>query len=202
MIFTLNKKEKKMKKIQFLIILCFVGIVQTVTAQSDSLVHNTNIKREKFRLAVVESNSIDNELKAGILKKDQLQLLLSHDQFRAYKHARRCYHASIPLLSLSACGIAVTCMYLGIGIHDIRHRTLTQRLNHQGGLAFAVSFIFFTAGTLPYLISGVTLIVYSKKKLDNIAESYNKQYHSSFYHSNIRMNFGFTQNGIGLKLTF
>ena len=62
--------------------------------------------------------------------------------------------------------------------------------------------MFFAAGTLPFLISGVTLIVYSVKKIDTITKDYNRRHHSSFFQSDIQINFGFTPNGIGMRLSF
>ena len=178
-----------------LALLLFIGIVN---AQSDSLILQSEMKREKFRLAIVESNSLGNEFKQTALKKDQLQLLLSEKQFSTYNHAHRCYHASIPLLSLAACGLVGTTVALGFGIFGANQYN-PDRPTMNLGMPFA---IFFAAGTLSFLISGVTLIIHSVKKMNRIAEDYNIQHYSSFYQSNIQLNFGFTTNGIGMKLNF
>jgi hypothetical protein len=176
------------------LLLLFVGIAN---AQSNNLARQSEMKREKFRLVIVETNNINNEVEQTILNKEQLQLLLLDNQFNTYNHARRCYHASIPLLSLSACGLVGTTVALGFGIFG--HHYDPDRPTMNFGIPFA---IFFAAGTLPFLISGVTLIIHSTKKLNRIAEDYNIQHYSSFYKSNIQINFGFTSNGIGMKLSF
>jgi hypothetical protein len=191
-----------MKKIRYLLVLCFIAILflfaGITNAQSNSLVQQSDMKREKFRLAIVETNGINNGVEQTVLKKEQLQLLLSDNQFNNYKRARRCYHASIPLLSLSACGLVGTTVALGFGIFGGHHYD-PDRPTMNLGLPFAM---FFAAGTLPFLIPGVILITHSTKKLNRIAENYNIQHYSSFYQSNIQINFSFTSNGIRMRLSF
>jgi hypothetical protein len=192
-----------MKKIILYLTAIFLLLVKMANAQSNSLVQQSEMKREKFRLAIVESNGLDNKFKQTALKKYQLQLLFSEKQFSTYNHARSCYHASIPLLSLAACGVAGTGLFLGVNIHDIIHHP--NRYQDRDGDPIALRFAFAWscfAVTSLFLIPGLTLIIYSAKKLNRIVENYNTQHYSSFYQSNIQINFGFTTNGIGMKLTF
>jgi len=165
-------------------------LIMEVNAQSDSCVQNSNLKREKLRLTFDMPNAIDNAVKSPILEKDQLHSLLSDKQFKSYIHARRCYVASIPLLSVAAGYITVGCLFLAIW-HDFIGSPF---LNTVSYISFGVAFTF--------LIPGVTLIVHSAKKLDSITKDYNNQHYSSNYQKNIQLNFGLTQNGIGLKLNF
>ena len=159
-------------------------VFQNVTnAQSDICVQNSNLKREKFRLSFDTPNS-------SVLKKEELRLLLSENQFKTYNHARRCYVASIPLLSLSACCITAGSILLVAGLR-----------NNWGGILLEASYAAF-GEALVFLVSGAILITHSAKKLNQIAENYNNQPYTSHYQRNIQLNFGFTQNGIGLNLSF
>jgi hypothetical protein len=84
-----------------------------------------------------------------------------------------------------------------MGIVDFYHSTSDDHAH----LALPFSGILFAA-TLPFLVSGVTLIVYSAKKMDTIANDYNRQHKLSSSHCNVQIKLGFTPNEIGMKLTF
>ena len=191
----------KMKKLRFLVIvyaLCIGGITY---AQNDNLIQYHELERKKFKLAIIEFDRVENQIKQTVLEKEQLQTLLSEGQFSTYNHARRCYHASIPLLSLAACGIVTTTIYFGFWV-DSKFHPEKYRFPNGKSYLMGLPVIIFGVATLPFLISGTTLIVYSAKKLDRIAKNYNKLHNSSFYQSNIQLNFGITPNGIGMKINF
>ena len=167
-----------MKNHKFLLFFSILLVIGVANAQSetDSCTQYSPLKREKFRLAVDMPNG-------SVLKKDELKFMLSNDQFRAYNHARRCYIASISLLSVSSffsLGIILGIIDGGIG----------------GGVVAAISF----APMIACFIPGLVLINYSSEKLNRIAKDYNSQYKLSY--QPVKLHFGFVGNGIGLKLTF
>ena len=173
-----------MKKL-FILILPIALIMGVANAQTDSSVQNANLKRENFRLAFDTPNS-------SVLKKEELKILLSDKQFSTYNHARSCYIASIPLLTVSSVFFTFGSFFLVAGLST---EGLTKAIAMMISIAnFGVTSIF--------LIPGTTLIIYSAKKLNNIAEDYNNQRLSSYYQRNVQLNFGFTQNGICFKLNF
>jgi len=173
-----------MKKL-FILILPIALIMGVANAQTDSSVRNANLKRENFRLAFDTPNS-------SVLKKEELKILLSNKQFKTYNHARRCYIASIPLLAGGACLTTASAVLLGIDIFC------------YGGADIYIipACALLGYATLFGIIPGIILITHSAKKLNAIALDYNNQRLSSYYQRNIQLNFGFTQNGIGFKLSF
>ena len=140
-------------KNKFLVFGIFCMMAVNLQAQSDSLLQNTDIQRCNFRLAVNYSNGL-----SFYLGKDQLRTMLSDKQFKAYKHARRCFVASIPLLAIGVPSI----IYTGIVYNDER----------QHNYIFNIAGLFLVM-SLPYLISGTTLMIYSANRLNNIAKDYN-----------------------------
>jgi len=170
-----------MKKV-LILILPIALIMGIANAQTDSCVQNANVKREKFRLAFDTPNS-------SVLKKEELKILLSDNQFRTYKHARRCYVASIPLLAGGACLATASGILLSIGLF-------------RGYDQMVAPYVLFGYANLFGIIPGIILITHSAKKLNGIALDYNNQRLSSYYQRNVQLNFGFTQNGIGFKLNF
>jgi len=179
-----------MKK-YLLLIFPIVLIMGAANAQSDTCVQNSNLKREKFRLAFDVPNG-------SVLKKEKLQILLSKDLFKTYNHARRCYIASIPLLAGSACVTTASVILLGMDIFYYSH----YNLNIGDGPYIIPSCALFGYAVLFGIIPGIVLITHSAKKLNRITEDYNNQRYISHYQRNIQLNFGFTQNGIGFKLNF
>jgi hypothetical protein len=177
-----------MKKV-FLLILSIALIMGVANAQSDSCVEYSYLKRMEFRLNGVYKNA-DNVLMRIVLGKKELQPLLSEEQFEDYNIARRCYIASVPLLIseyvVFVAGIWAMLQYDPNAFLDF---------NILVGLAFwGVSFLI----SAPEIAS----ITYSAKEINKIAKDYNNQRYSSYYQRNIQLNFGFTQNGIGFKLSF
>jgi hypothetical protein len=153
-------------------------------AQSDSLLQNSDLKRHNFRLAIDTSNGTndDEEESVIVLKKEQLQTMLSYEQFQSYKMARRCYIASIPLLVYGA-------GYFSASVFMFVYWDYSMAL-----IPFAVSTMF--------LIPGITLIVHSTTRLSNVAEDYNKQRHRSYFQNGLQLNYGFVGNGVGFQLRF
>ena len=174
-----------MKKVIIFAISFLFAFQNDINAQGDSCAADAILKRVKFRLAADTPNSINNVAKQPVLKKEELQLLLSDRQFKAYNHARRCYHASIPLLSI---GAVFYTLGLGMAIPAVI----------SDNLGTALECVFFCSIAYPFLIPGVILISHSAKKLNKIANDYNSRH----YQSNLQIQFGFSGNGIGVKLNF
>ena len=170
---------------------CGVVILLVVSvnlqAQSDSLLLNSDMRRYQSKLAVDVSNK--NEELLRILKKEQLQMMLSDKQFRSYKTAHNCYIASIPMLSL------------GAGFFILGRIMITQ-ISDGFDLGTAIIADIATLAGITFLISGTTLIVCSAVKLNSIAKNYNKQRHSSHFQNGLQLNFGLMDNGIGLRVRF
>ncbi|MCL2132704.1 MAG: hypothetical protein FWH36_09720 [Lentimicrobiaceae bacterium] len=166
-----------MKRAIFFSIILLFAFQNVANAQGDSCAEYSNLKRVKFRLAADVPNGMDNAVK--ILDKEELQLLLSDRQFKTYNHARRCYVASIPLLSLAGVSFALVAVS---GMIDNPFLAIIS--------ACAFSYVF--------LPPGLTLILYSAKKLNKIANDFN----SRNYQSNLQIQCGFVGNGIGIKLNF
>ena len=173
-------------KTRFLLILLILSVIGVTNAQSDSCAEYSNMRRVKFRLAADMPNGMDNAVK--ILDKEELQLLLSDRQFKTYNHARSCYIASIPLLSFSAYLTICGSVILGIGLVQ----------NDSGADLLGVISYFAFGEALLFLIPGTTLIIYSAKKLNKIANDFN----SLHYQSNLQIRCGFVGNGIGIRLCF
>ena len=161
-------------------IFCIVSV--NLYAQSDSLLQNSDMQRHRFKLAMGTT----------ILEKDQLQTMLSSLQFSNYNHTRLCYIASIPLLSVAGYYTACGSIFLGLGW---RGETLGE------GLLVVMSYACF-GYAFACLVPGVTLIVHSAKKMNNIVDDYNKHRQSSYFQNGLQLNYGFVGNGIGLSLRF
>ena len=187
---------------RFLLFVVLSVMSVNLQAQSDSLLQNSDLKRHNFRLAIDTSNGTndDEEESVIVLKKEQLQTMLSYEQFQSYKMARRCYIASIPLLVLSGCGTAITTTFVGMGIYNyfsdgkLGYGSMTVMFYFLAGCTFA--------GTLAPLIPTIVLFVHSAKRLNNIAEDYNKQRHRSYFQNGLQLNYGFVGNGVGFQLRF
>ena len=160
------------------VIVCFMSV--NLHAQSDNLLQNFDLKRHKFRLAIDVPN---NDAGVMPLKKEQLQTVLSYEQFRSYKVARNCYIASIPFLSL---GAGFTALVFVSGMIENYFLAVIS--------GCAVAYI-----CLPV---GIPLIVHSKVRLNRIAKNYNNQRHSSYFQNGLQLNYGFVGNGIGVNLKF
>ena len=183
-----------MKRVIFFSIILLFAFQNVANAQFDSSAAYSNLKRVKFRLAADVPNSIDNAVKK--LYKKQLQQILSEDQFDDYKNVRRCYIASIPLLSITAVCAAWGVFFLVDGI-----ASGIQGGNWNAGFAMELSAVGFLV-SIPFSIPGLTLIVNSAKKLNEIADDYNNKRYSSQYQSNLQIQCGFVGNGIGIRLSF
>ena len=177
---------------RFLVVVGLLVVVVNLQAQSNDFLQNSDLQRKGFKLAIDTPNGTnENEASMVVLKKEQLQTMLSYSQFESYKNARYYYRVSIPLLSLAACGIIPSAYFLVAGIIAKNNRSLALPLS---GILFA--------GTLPFLVSGIVLMTHSAKRLNGIAEDYNKQRQTSHFQNGLQVNFGLVDNGIGMKLRF
>jgi len=174
-----------MNKIRFLLFFSSLCIMGITNAQTDSLEQHFDLKRTKFRLAYNVPNGMDNGLQQSVLTKERLQVLLSDNQFNAYNHARRCYIASIPLLSIAGLYTTLGGVFLGTG----------------ETLGVFVSYVCFGCA-FACLVPGITLIVHSSNKLAQLVEDYNNPRYSSHFQTNLQIRLGFVDNGIGVKLNF
>jgi hypothetical protein len=166
-----------MKKIKFLLFFSILLMLGITNAQQETgtCPQYSHLKRIKFRLAFDTPNS-------PVLKQEQLFSMFSYSQYEDYRHARRCYAASISLFSLAA-------YCTGFGI-------VTTSMSYFD----TVVILYCGVPTLALLISGTTLIIHSKKRLNRIAKDYNSQYKLSY--QPVKLHFGIVGNGIGMKLTF
>jgi hypothetical protein len=157
------------------------------------------ISLQRYRGNLTTDSLIANK-KPVLLTKFQLQEILSVDQFKSYKTAHNCYVASIPLFTLSGCGVVISATFLGMGIYS------ELPSHHQDFGHGAVNWIMYmfsgiTLGTtMGTLIPAIILYVNSKNKLNKIASNYNSIYKISY--NSVRLNLGLTSNGIGIKLNF
>ena len=169
---------------RFLAVAIFLSMTN-IQAQSNDLLLNSDMRRYQSKLAV--DVLIENEVRGRILKKEQLQRMLSKEQFYDYRMAHNCYIASIPLISLGT-GFSI----LGLGI------LLVMENRFSAGILFLLS----TGIGITFLTPGIALIVFGKNELNRIAVNYNKQRQSSYFQNGLQVNFGLVDNGIGVKLRF
>jgi hypothetical protein len=70
------------------------------------------------------------------------------------------------------------------------------------GLNIVETALIPMAVSAPFLISGITLMVYSALELSSIAKVHNKFRPTSHFPNGLQLNYGLIGNGIGLKLRF
>jgi hypothetical protein len=185
-----------MKKCSLLIVLLII----IFSVESQNLEVKQNIKRVNWNLAVADSISQKN-IK---LDKKQLQVMLTNEQFHDYKTAKNCMKASTSMFAISAPPIGMGFFFLGVAFRDLsKGKWEVNPITHLGGakLAFTLSG-FCIGGALLPLIPGIVLMPYGIKKIDKIVFDYNSSSLHSFNKQYIKMNFGFTSNGIGINLNF
>ena len=134
---------------KFLVFGFFCMMVVNLQAQSDSLLQNSDIRRYNFRLVVDYSNG-----RSFYLEKNQLQKILSDEEFRSYKHARRCYVASASMLSSGT-------VFIIFGM------VMAKNIGFDVGRAYLAGSSILTGIT--FFIPGITLISYSAIKLNRTA---------------------------------
>ncbi|MDR0205724.1 MAG: hypothetical protein LBI45_00455 [Bacteroidales bacterium] len=157
---------------------------------SDSCLQPFSLIRVKFFcLAYDMSTTVEKGIKQSILKKEDLQNLLSENQFKTYKQARSYYVTSVPLLSIGAGYLAAGSACLIVFRDFIDSPFITRTSIVIFGVASAC------------LIPGTVLIIYSSRKLNKLSNEYNTQSNSS-YQSKFQINIIGTQNGIGFKMNF
>jgi len=174
---------------RFLGVVVLLVVSVNLQAQSNDFLQNSDLKRKGFKLAI----NTQNETKSTVvLEKEQLRTMLSDEQLRSYRVARNCFVASIPLLSLAGYYTTIGSVFLGYGWYD---GTL------GGAIMIMASYVCFGSAFV-CLVPGIVLMAHSAKRIDKVAESYNKQRHSSHFQNGLQVNFGLVDNGIGVKLRF
>jgi hypothetical protein len=137
-----------------------------------------------------------------VLKKDQLQLLLSDDQYSTYKHARRCYHASIPMLTLGSGWLISSAILCGIWIYDgsKRHWMRDPITGHDPHLGLYIGTLCVASGIVLTTI-GAVLITCGIKHLNKVVITYNNQQKLTFK-DELRFSLGMINNGLGFIMNF
>jgi hypothetical protein len=191
------RKERRsiMKRI---IILISIISPLLIFAQENQTIENSAIKRVIWNLTIIDAVS-QKKIK---LEKEQLNTMLSEKQFHDYKIARNCYVASIPLLTLGACGLTASTVILSIGLNaGLKWGWKTDPMTRHNNLATVIFAGYIFGYALIPLIPGMVLVIYGGKKINHIVAAYNIQ-HQLAYRKPIQMNVGFTNSGIGLQLNF
>ena len=174
---------------RFLGVVVLLVVSVNLQAQSNDFLQNSDLKRKGFRLAIdVPKDATENNASMVVLKRSELKMILPDKQFRSYKVSRNCFVASLPLLAIGAGYFSAATV---IFMHEL---VMYHYFSDVAAIVWGVS--------LPFLIPGITLMVCSAVKVNKIAESYNKQRHSSYFQNGLQVNFGLVDNGIGVKLRF
>ncbi|MDR1582628.1 MAG: hypothetical protein LBS55_05115, partial [Prevotellaceae bacterium] len=128
-----------MKTTRILLFSCFILLMSINAVAQQQII---SIEQNNGRLAIMQP---DNTKKPVLLTKEQLQNLLSSSQYSSYKTAHNCYVASIPLLTLSGCYVAISTVSVIVGIYaDASWQYDPEKPT------MSASFIFYT-------LAGITL---------------------------------------------
>lgn len=153
---------------------------QTATSQPGSLVyHHHNLY------------DFSTEQK---LNKLSLQQILDNDNFTVYQQARREHIASIPLWAVAGAGATVSIGFLLGGFIGDKVSTETEGVGPGGPYLAIASGIIMGASLIP-AIPALALTLDSKKKLENVAENYNKS-------NKVTFNVKPTPQGVGVFMNF
>lgn len=133
-----------------------------------------------------------------------LQQILDEEQFAIYEKARKQHVASIPLWTVTGVTTATSTFLLYLGVHGhIYYNNHPEEFGGQGRPGgtpmFPIFYMFSAIGygvSLLLAIPAAVLTVRSHENLDNLVENYNGK---STY---LTLNFGATNNGVGLVLKF
>lgn len=123
-----------------------------------------------------------------------LSQMLDNNQFDAYKQARREYIASIPLWTMAGAGATVSLGFLFGGLFGDSNSSGTGEVGPAGPYLFVVSGITMGVALLPG-ITALALTLDSHKKLNNVAENYNKS-------NKVTLNVKPVPQGIGVFINF
>ena len=156
--------------------------------QSNDLLLNSDLKKKGFRLALdVPRDATENNASMVALKRSELKMILPDEQFRSYKVSRNCFVASFPLLTLGTACLATSFAIFGASLMGAHYMPMAA-------IPLGLS--------VPFLVPGIILMVHSAKRIDKIADNYNKQRQSSYFQNGLQLNLGLVDNGIGVKLRF
>ncbi|MDR1878604.1 MAG: hypothetical protein LBQ64_03450 [Bacteroidales bacterium] len=191
-----------MKKVRrLLLFFCYVSLMLIpvgLFCQTYPLpLHNNPLERNHGKIAAIQNSRTE----IYRLNNEQINYLLSDDQYVLYKKAHNCYTASVPFLALSGCGVTISTVWLFMGIHA----SATWKYNpgretvSMDGLFYILSGITMAATLLP-LSTGILLHVYGVKNLNRIVLNYNTQHNLS--NRQVKLNIGLVNNGIGFQLIF
>lgn len=163
-----------------------------VIAQIDTAsLSNAQMKRNKWNVEIAHHKC----------EKQQLKMMFTSEQFRAYNNVRNCYIASIPLLTIGACGVAIATGFTCAGIRAVSengwHR---DDFGHDPRLGFNLALFTFGATLIP-LIPGIILITYGINQLNKLVTGYNQSHHLPGKTS-LTIDAGLTNTGFGIMLNF
>lgn len=178
-----------MKKLLFIIGFLFVSLV----ASSQSLSNDINTIEKRY------GKIVNTETSKKIHKKD-LKLLLDEESYRTYIRGRGQHIASIPLWYFTGSSAA-----LASASFIMAHKTKNTPANNNSeefsnGLAYAIFYaggIVLSLSTVTFAIPSTILTICSNNNLNEVVENYNPK-----TSSDITLNFGATDNGIGLMVKF
>ena len=183
-----------MKAIRYILFCLGLFIITDVVAQQSI----TSIQRYRGKLAIP---ALQEHTKPIQLTKIQLQELLSQEQYKSYKTARNRYTASIPLLTLAGCGMALNTIWFVLAINENLNPHYYANEHALRGLELLFLSAITHITTLSFFIPGIILATRGVKRLNKISSDYNFQ-HGLSYQPKLKLNIGIAGSGIGMKLTF
>ena len=176
-----------MKKLLFIIGFLFVSLA----ASSQTLSNNVNTIEKRY------GKILNTETNKKIHKND-LKLLLDEESYRTYIRGRGQHIASIPLWYFTGSSAALASASF-IMAYKINQTIAEEGSNFSNSLGFAIYYaggIVLSLSAVTFAIPSTILTICSNKNLNEVVENYNPKT------SDITLNFGATNNGIGLTLNF
>lgn len=173
-----------MKKLSLLITLLIAGL----TSFSQSLSNDIHsIEKQCGRLINVSTNEKISD--------ETLMQILDPESFDIYKKARNMHVASIPLWCVSGVCLASTATCFSIvAYHQTQNDDNTSAA--VGAVVYTVLGIYSAIATVATAIPPTVLTICSNKNFNSVVDDYNSK------NNNLSLNFGATNNGIGLVLKF
>lgn len=174
-----------MKKTLLLLITLFIT---GITSYSQNLSNDINTIEKRYGKLI--DVSTDEKI-----SDETLMQILDPESFDLYKKARRMHVASIPLWCVSGACLASTATCFSIVAY---HQTQNDDKANAavGAVVYTVLGIYSAIATAVAIIPSTALTICSNKDFNNIVNNYNRR------NNNLSLNFGATNNGIGLVLKF
>lgn len=177
-----------MKKILFIIGFLFVSLA----ASSQSLSNDVNTIEKRY------GKIVNTETNKKIHKND-LKLMLDEESYSTYIRGRGQHIASIPLWCFtgSSAALATTSFVMANKMKNATANNNSEEFSN--GLGFAIFYaggILLSLEAVVFAIPSTILTICSNRNLNEVVENYNPNT------SDITLNFGATNNGIGLTLNF